>query len=190
MLSVAALTPAAEPATLCGITLILGGARAGKSAYAEGLIAGALNAGETAIYIATAEARDQEMADRIRAHRDRRGAYWETCESPLELPDTLRRVAQGHRPVLVDCLTLWVSNLLGAARDVAREADHLVAALQDVGGPIVLVSNEVGLGIVPDNALARAFRDHVGRLHQAIAGTADRVVFVAAGLPLVLKEKK
>jgi adenosylcobinamide kinase/adenosylcobinamide-phosphate guanylyltransferase len=99
-------------------------------------------------------------------------------------------MARHDRPVLVDCLTLWVSNLLGAARDVGAETARLIEVLQAAGGPVVLVSNEVGLGIVPDNPLARAFRDHAGRLHQAVADIADRVVFVAAGLPLTLKEKK
>jgi adenosylcobinamide kinase/adenosylcobinamide-phosphate guanylyltransferase len=173
-----------------GITLVLGGARAGKSAYAERLIAGALGPRQAAIYIATAEAHDQEMAERIATHRARRGTSWETCEAPLELADTIRRFARADRPILVDCLTLWVSNLLGAARDVGAETAGLIEVLQGAAGPVVLVSNEVGLGIVPDNALARAFRDHAGRLHQAVADIADRVVFVAAGLPLTLKEKK
>lgn len=188
--SLASAASAARPAALRGITFVLGGARAGKSAYAEGLIANALRPSQTALYIATAEAHDQEMADRIAVHRARRDAAWETSEVPLKLPDAIRRAARPDRPILVDCLTLWVSNLLGAARDIARETEHLTRALRDAGGPVVLVSNEVGLGIVPDNALARAFRDHVGRLHQAVAEVADRVVFVAAGLPLVLKEKK
>jgi adenosylcobinamide kinase/adenosylcobinamide-phosphate guanylyltransferase len=173
-----------------GITLVLGGARAGKSAYAERLIVGALGPLQTAHYIATAEAHDEEMAERIAMHRARRGATWDTCEVPLALADTIRRLAQSGKPVLVDCLTLWVSNLLGAGRDVETETARLIEALQDANGPVVLVSNEVGLGIVPDNALARAFRDHAGRLHQAVAAIADRVVFIAAGLPLTLKEKK
>lgn len=171
------------------ITLVLGGARAGKSVYAERLIADALVPGQTALYLATAERRDDEMAERIAQHRARRGPSWETREVPLDLPDAVRAAGRAGRPVLVDCLTLWVSNLLGAERDIAAAGDALLDALRDVRGPLALVSNEVGLGIVPDNALARAFRDHVGRLHQAIAQHADRVVFVAAGLPLVLKEK-
>jgi adenosylcobinamide kinase / adenosylcobinamide-phosphate guanylyltransferase len=187
----ASLAPAASAAhTHRYITLVLGGARAGKSAYAERLIAGSLAPGRNALYIATAEVRDDEMAQRIAQHRARRGPAWETREVPLELPDALRIAGGTGQPVLVDCLTLWVSNLLGAERDVGAAASALIDALQDVRGPIALVSNEVGLGIVPDNALARAFRDHVGRLHQSIAQVADRVVFVAAGLPLVLKETK
>jgi adenosylcobinamide kinase / adenosylcobinamide-phosphate guanylyltransferase len=186
----ATLAPAASAAqTHRCITLVLGGARAGKSAYAERLIAGALPPGQSALYIATAEMRDAEMADRIAQHRARRGPSWETREVPLDLPEALRAAGRTGQPVLVDCLTLWVSNLLGAEHDVAAAADALIQSLREVRGPLALVSNEVGLGIVPDNALARAFRDHVGRLHQAIAGVADRVVFVAAGLPLVLKEK-
>jgi adenosylcobinamide kinase/adenosylcobinamide-phosphate guanylyltransferase len=168
---------------------VLGGARAGKSVYAERLIAESLGPGDTALYIATAEARDAEMAERIAHHRARRGANWQTEEVPSALPEALRRAAPG-RPVLVDCLTLWVSNLLAANRDVGAAMQDLLAALSESRGSVVLVSNEVGLGIVPDNALARTFRDHVGRLHQAIAAIADRVVFVAAGLPLVLKENK
>jgi adenosylcobinamide kinase/adenosylcobinamide-phosphate guanylyltransferase len=186
----ATLAPAASAAQSqrC-ITLVLGGARAGKSAYAERLIADALPSGRTALYIATAEIRDDEMADRIAQHRARRGTAWETIEVPLELPDALRTAGRSGQPVLVDCLTLWVSNLLGAERDVGAASNALLGALHEARSPLALVSNEVGLGIVPDNALARAFRDHVGRLHQAIAQAADRVVFIAAGLPLVLKEK-
>jgi adenosylcobinamide kinase/adenosylcobinamide-phosphate guanylyltransferase len=182
--------PAGTSGALRGITLVLGGARAGKSVYAERLIIGALGPRQTALYIATAEAHDQEMTERIAAHRAHRGASWETCEAPLALADTIRRLARPDRPILVDCLTLWVSNLLGAASEVGAETAQLIEALQDAKGPVVLVSNEVGLGIVPDNALARAFRDHAGRLHQAVAAIADRVVFIAAGLPLTLKEKK
>ena len=189
MASLASAATAAETAHRC-VTLVLGGARAGKSAYAERLIAGSLAAGQTALYIATAEAHDAEMTDRIAQHRARRGPAWQTREVALALPDALRSAAPSGQPVLVDCLTLWVSNLLAAERDIDAAARDLVAALREARGPVALVSNEVGLGIVPDNALARAFRDHVGRLHQSIAETADRVVFVAAGLPLVLKEKK
>ncbi len=179
----------AQRAPLQGITLVLGGARAGKSAYAEALVLGTLKPGQTALYVATAEVGDAEMAERIAAHRARRGTSWQTQEAPLALSEVLRRDSRADRPILVDCLTLWLSNLLGAGYDVIRETDRLVAALRQIAGPVVLVSNEVGLGIVPDNALARAFRDHAGRLHQAVAAVSDRVVFVAAGLPLTLKEK-
>jgi adenosylcobinamide kinase/adenosylcobinamide-phosphate guanylyltransferase len=188
--SPASAAAAAQTTSHRCITLVLGGARAGKSAYAERLIAEMLAPEQTALYLATAEAHDEEMAERIAQHRARRGAIWETREVPLALPPALQAAAAPGRPVLVDCLTLWVSNLLAAAQDVGVATQDLVVALRMAQGPIVLVSNEVGLGIVPDNALARTFRDHVGRLHQAIAEIADRVVFVAAGLPLVLKEKK
>jgi adenosylcobinamide kinase/adenosylcobinamide-phosphate guanylyltransferase len=187
----ATLAPAASAAqTHRCITLVLGGARAGKSVYAERLIADALAPGQTALYIATAEAHDDEMAERIALHRARRGAAWQTREVPLDLSDALRDASRSGQPLLVDCLTLWVSNLLGAGRDIDAAATALTDALRGLRGPAALVSNEVGLGIVPDSALARAFRDHVGRLHQSIAQVADRVVFVAAGLPLVLKEPK
>lgn len=164
-------------------TLVIGGARSGKSRYAERLI------GERpAIYIATAEIRDDEMAARIRAHRARRGANWTTHEAPLDLAAALQSNDDGRRPMLVDCLTLWLSNLMLAGRDPAAEAVMLLEALPGLKAPVVFVANEVGLGIVPDNALARDFRDHAGHLNQALAAAADRVVFVAAGLPLTLKD--
>ncbi len=170
------------------VTLILGGARSGKSAYAEGLIAQANRPpSPRPLYIATAEARDPEMRERIALHRERRGALWETVEEPLHLAGAL--VAGGGRAVLVDCLTLWLTNHLLAGRDLAAERERLVATLQALNGPVVLIANEVGLGIVPDNALARAFRDEAGLLNQAVARAANRVVFVAAGLPLVMKDE-
>jgi len=165
------------------LTLVLGGARSGKSAYAELLVTS--QPGPWA-YIATAEARDEEMRVRIKAHKARRGQGWTDYETPLTLADTLaNRTAE--LPCLVDCLTLWLSNVMLAGRDVAQDTDGLVDALSKRVAPAVLVSNEVGLGIVPENALARAFRDEAGRLNQKIAAIADRVVFVAAGLPLTLK---
>ena len=167
-----------------GSTLVLGGARSGKSAYAERLLA---EHGGTRIYVATAEARDAEMAARIADHQARRGAAWTTLEAPLDLLETLHSHCRPGHAVLVDCLTLWLSNLMGAARDVALETARLAAALPTLEGRTVFVANEVGLGIVPENALARRFRDEAGRLNQAIAQAADRVVFVAAGLPLTLK---
>jgi len=165
-------------------TLVLGGARSGKSAYAEGLIR---DASIHAVYLATAEAGDAEMADRIARHRAARGDGWLTIEEPLDLIGTLDRFGRANRPVLVDCLTLWLSNLMHAERDIAAETAALAAAIGELAGPVVFVSNEVGQGIVPDNALARAYRDHAGRLNQAVAAAAERVVFVAAGLPMVLK---
>jgi adenosylcobinamide kinase/adenosylcobinamide-phosphate guanylyltransferase len=172
---------------LPNVTLVLGGARSGKSAHAERLIEAAAGGG---IYLATAEAGDDEMARRIRTHRARRGPSWTTVEEPLELAAALARHAAAGRPVLVDCLTLWLSNLMAAGRDVARERGELVAALAAVPGPVVLVSNEVGLGLVPETPLGRAFRDEAGRLNQAVAAVAERVIFVAAGIPLTLKQEE
>jgi adenosylcobinamide kinase/adenosylcobinamide-phosphate guanylyltransferase len=164
------------------VTLVLGGARSGKSAYAEGLI------GDRGLYLATAEAGDAEMAKRIREHRRRRGMGWQTVEEPLDLAGALDRHAGADRPVLVDCLTLWLSNLMAAGRDVEAETQMLTGRLRTLAGSVVLVSNEVGLGIVPPTPLGRAFRDYAGRLNQRVAAAADRVIFVAAGLPLTLKD--
>lgn len=166
------------------LTLVLGGARSGKSAYAEALLADC----PEAVYLATAEAGDGEMAERIRRHQDRRGAAWTTVEEPLDLTGALALHCRAGRPLLVDCLTLWLSNVLLAGGDPAEAIDRLVAGLPGMPGPLVMVANEVGLGIVPGNALARAFRDHAGRLNQRVAACAARVVFVAAGLPLILKD--
>jgi adenosylcobinamide kinase/adenosylcobinamide-phosphate guanylyltransferase len=130
------------------------------------------------------------MAARIEAHRARRGASWTTIEEPVELVNALLAVADGGAPILVDCLTLWLANLISAGRDIGFEIERLLAALGRMKAPVVLVANEVGLGIVPENALARAFRDHAGRLNQRIATIADRVVFMAAGLPLELKGQR
>ena len=169
-------------AALPPITLVLGGARAGKSRFAEELIESTRC---PALYLATAEPRDEEMRARIAAHRARRGTNWTTVEEPLELVNIL--LAETTRPVLVDCLTLWLSNLMGTQRDIGFEIERLLAVLPNAQAPVVLVANEVGLGIVPDNAMARAFRDHAGRLNQSVARLAQRVVFMAAGLPLALK---
>ncbi|HEY1720475.1 MAG TPA: bifunctional adenosylcobinamide kinase/adenosylcobinamide-phosphate guanylyltransferase [Magnetospirillaceae bacterium] len=173
-------------ANLAPLTLVLGGARSGKSTYAESLLAGH----PAPIYLATGQAGDGEMAERIRLHRERRGAAWRTVEAPFDLAGAVQVEAQPGHAILVDCLTLWISNLMGAARDIEGESARLVAALGGLRAPVVFVSNEVGLGIVPDNALARQFRDHAGRLNQRIAAACQRVVFVAAGLPLVLKDQK
>jgi adenosylcobinamide kinase / adenosylcobinamide-phosphate guanylyltransferase len=167
------------------LALVLGGARSGKSRYAETLV----EAAGSGVYLATAAALDAEMAERIRRHRERRGKSWTTLEEPLEIARALTAVAAG-RPVLVDCLTLWLSNVIAAGRDVERETDALIDALAHRDAPVIAVANEVGLGIVPENALARLFRDHAGRLNQRVAARADRVVFMAAGLPLVLKEPR
>ena len=167
------------------LTLVLGGMRSGKSRYAESLVAAA---GELTLYIATAEARDAEMAERIRHHQGRRGPAWTTVEAPLDLAGSLRRQGTTGNPILVDCLTLWLSNLMEAGRDPDIETGTLLAALRDVTAPVVMVSNEVGLGIVPIGELTRRFADAAGRLNQAVAARADRVVLVVAGLPLVIKD--
>lgn len=163
------------------VSLILGGARSGKSSYAEQLIVSAAGGG---IYLATAQARDAEMTARIAEHRMRRGDKWRTIEAPRDIVGPLRRETG---PILVDCLTLWVSNLMEADADLEHECNALGTCLAEAKGPVVLVSNEVGLGIVPDNALARRFRDAAGKLNQRMAERADQVVFVAAGLPMRLK---
>ena len=174
------MTGSALPA----VTLVLGGARSGKSAHAERLVESQPG---PCIYLATAEAGDAEMADRIAHHRARRGSRWTTVEEPLDLVGQLRASTAPDRAVLVDCLTLWLSNLLGAERDPTAARDALVESLPRLTGPVVFVSNEVGLGIHPMNALARRFVDESGRLHQALSEAAQSVVFVAAGLPLTLK---
>ncbi len=166
------------------VTLVLGGARSGKSSYAEQL---AESQCRDCVYVATATAGDEEMADRIARHQERRGAGWRTVEAALDLAGALAAAASSDTVVLVDCLTLWLSNILFEELNVENECGKLVAALPGLAGPVIFVSNEVGLGIVPDNALARRFRDEAGRLNQAVAAAAQSVVFVAAGLPLVLK---
>ena len=168
------------------LTLVLGGARSGKSAFAEGL---AQDYGRR-IYVATAERVDEEMARRIAAHRARRGEGWRTVEAPLELAGAIRGESAPQTCLLVDCLTVWLGNLLHHGRDIDAAREALLESLRSAAGSVVLVANEVGLGIVPDNAMARAFRDHAGRLNQAVAGAAERVWFVAAGLPLALKEPR
>jgi adenosylcobinamide kinase/adenosylcobinamide-phosphate guanylyltransferase len=162
------------------LTLILGGARSGKSRHAETLLTADPPPWR---YVATAEAGDAEMAARIAAHRARRGEGWHTLEVPLDLPAALAEPL----PTLVDCLTLWLANVMAAGRDVPAATAALLAALEARAAPTVLVSNEVGLGIVPQNTLARAFRDEAGRLHQALAARADRVCFMVAGLAMTVK---
>lgn len=164
--------------------LVLGGARSGKSTFAEKMV---LASGLKPVYLATGQAYDSEMSDRIAHHQLRRGEEWLTIEAPLDLAGALQNHAGPDHFVLVDCLTLWLSNLMMAERDIARERVILLEALQAATGNIVLVSNEVGLGIVPDNRMAREFRDHAGFLHQAVAELVDEVYFVAAGLPLKMK---
>jgi len=169
------------------IALVLGGARSGKSAYAERLIE---TSGLKAVYLATTDpvqaADDAEMADRIAHHRSRRGPTWTTIEEPLDVAERIEAQREDNA-VLVDCLTLWLSNLMHAGRDVAIETRHLADAISTSAAAVVLVSNEVRTGIVPENALARRFRDEAGRMHQIIADAATHVTLVAAGLPLALK---
>jgi adenosylcobinamide kinase/adenosylcobinamide-phosphate guanylyltransferase len=165
-------------------TLVIGGQKSGKSLYAEGLVAAS---GLAPVYLAVATAGDAEMAERIARHRARRGSGWEVLEEPLQLARALPDAARPERMVLVECLTLWLSNVIGAGRAVEVESDRLIATLGRLAGPVVLVSNEVGAGIVPDNALARSYADQLGVLNQRVAEVAGRVVLVVAGLPLSLK---
>jgi adenosylcobinamide kinase/adenosylcobinamide-phosphate guanylyltransferase len=165
------------------LTLVLGGARSGKSRHAEALV--------TALpppwlYIATGEPRDNEMAARVAEHRARRNAQWQTIEAPRDLVAVLAAVP-GGRAVLVDCLTLWLSNVMLAGSDIDAEIARLERALVERKSAVVMVANEVGLGIVPENALARRFRDTAGRLNQRLAGLADRVVLLVAGIPVKVK---
>ncbi|MCB8879817.1 bifunctional adenosylcobinamide kinase/adenosylcobinamide-phosphate guanylyltransferase [Acidisoma cellulosilytica] len=164
------------------VTLILGGARSGKSRHGEGLVAALPSPW---VYIATAEAWDNEMKARIAEHRARRDERWHTVDAPLALPQALRDA--GDAPVLVDCLTLWLTNLMLADRDVPVATEDLLAALAGRRAPTVLVANEVGLGIVPDHRLGRDFRDAAGILHQRVAAQAAHVLFMVAGLPMVVK---
>ncbi|MGP9819537.1 bifunctional adenosylcobinamide kinase/adenosylcobinamide-phosphate guanylyltransferase [Salinarimonas sp. NSM] len=164
-------------------TFVLGGARSGKSRHAEALVEACA---PPWVYVATAQAFDSEMEARIAEHRARRPQGWITRDAPLDLPEAIREGPAGA-PILVDCLTLWVTNLILAERDVAAAGTALEAACRGAPGPVVLVSNEVGLGIVPDNALARRFRDEAGRLHQRLAAAADAVTFMVAGLPMRVK---
>lgn len=166
------------------LTLVTGGARSGKSAYAEDLV---LNSGLDPIYVATAAAHDEEMARRIDAHRKRRGAKWMLVEEEIDLPGVISEQAKTGRIILIDCLTLWLSNLLMADADIEKQVDKLCDALSVVRGDIVLVTNEVGLGIVPDNALARRFRDLAGTLNQRIASMADRVILIVSGISVTIK---
>lgn len=164
--------------------LVLGGARSGKSRFAQARAEaeeGAL------VYIATGQAFDTEMAERIERHRADRGPRWRTVEAPLALAGAVAAEARPGQVVLVDCLTLWASHLMLGEQDIEAETKRLAEAIGAARGPLILVSNEVGLGIVPENALARRFRDVAGRINQAVAEVVAEAVFVAAGLPLRLK---
>ena len=164
------------------VTLILGGARSGKSRHGEALIAAHP---PPWTYIATAQAWDGEMETRIATHRARRDARWQTVEAPMALADALTQAAE--TPVLVDCLTLWLTNLMLAELDLPTATEALLRALAARPAPTVLVANEVGLGIVPEHRLGRDFRDAAGLMHQQLAAMADRVLFMVAGLPMVVK---
>lgn len=168
-----------------GHTLVLGGARSGKSRYAEEL---ALTQTHAPAYLATGQAHDGEMQARISRHQADRNPRFITIEEPLDLTGRLKAISHEYEVVLVDCLTLWISNLMAAERDVDAAVAELEAWLSETASPrLTIVSNEVGLGIVPDNGLARTFRDHAGRAHQRLAHICDTVLFVAAGLPLAMK---
>lgn len=173
------------------VTLVLGGARSGKSTHAERLATASLFGGapRPAVYVATAEAGDTEMATRIMAHRLRRGGHWTTIEEPLRLDEALLQAQVHDQPVLVDCLTLWLSNMMLAGADLDAETDTLLQVIDDCAAPVIFVSNEVGLGVVPDTALGRTFRDAQGRLNMRLAARADRVILMAAGLPLLMKDR-
>lgn len=166
------------------LLFVLGGARSGKSRYALNraeALPGAL------LFVATAQALDKEMDSRIARHREERGPRWRTIEEPLDLATVVRAESTADRVLLIDCLTLWASNLLLADRDIDAATVALVRALGEAQGPVILVANEVGLGIVPDNALARRFRDVAGIINQAVAACVNEAVFMAAGLPMRLK---
>ncbi len=166
-----------------GLTFITGGARSGKSAHAERL---AIALPAPWLYIATAQAFDDEMRERIALHQGRRDEGWSTAEAPLDLAGALEGAGEGQ-PVLVDCLTLWLTNHMLAEHDLDAECRRLREVLAKPKGPWFVVSNEVGMGIVPDNVLARRFRDEAGRLNQRVAEIANRVIFMVAGIPMQVK---
>jgi adenosylcobinamide kinase/adenosylcobinamide-phosphate guanylyltransferase len=178
------MSPPAELPIACRSVLILGGARSGKSRYAQSL---AESTSSDRLFLATAEAGDDEMAARIARHRADRREGWTTREEPLELVAALRAEARPDRVTLVDCVTLWLSNLIFAGREPTSEVAELTRQIPRLAGPTIFVSNEVGLGIAPATPLGREFRDRQGRANQEIAEVCDAVVFIAAGTPLLLK---
>ena len=165
------------------LSFVLGGASSGKSAFAENLV---MHSGAPRVYIATSQAFDDEMTAKIDAHIQARGPDWHTIEAPIDAPAALAQVETGQ-VVLFDCATMWLSNQMLSQADIATETQSLVAALRSCKGRVVVVSNEVGMGVVPDNTLARQFRDAQGKLNQHLASIADLAIFVVAGQPLVLK---
>jgi adenosylcobinamide kinase/adenosylcobinamide-phosphate guanylyltransferase len=171
-----------------GHVLVLGGARSGKTGFAERL---AMRAGESPLYLATAQALDPEMRERVRMHQQQRHKRFATLEEPIALTTALKAATKSHDVILVDCLTLWITSLLGTNHDVAKAVEELSTALAAVeSSKVILVSNEVGLGIVPDNPLARTFRDLAGAAHQRLAQICSDVHFVVAGLPMTLKGER
>lgn len=166
------------------VILVLGGAKSGKSAFA-------LRLGEgyeaKRAFVATAQALDQEMAERIQIHKIERADRWDTFEEPLDVADLIRSIQRDYEVILIDCLTLWTSNVLFANRDFGLESKLLIDALRETSSQVIVVSNEVGLGIVPENRLARQFRDYAGTLNSAIASLSEAVYFVVAGIPLKIK---
>lgn len=167
-----------------GATLILGGGRSGKSAFAEKLV---LNCGLKPVYIATAQVWDDEMRQRVDAHIARRGENWTCIEASDALEEALRDADKDGNAILVDCLTMWITNLMMAEANLSARISSLVEQIEAISAPIALVTNEVGLGIVPENKMAREFRDHAGVLHQKMGAIANEVYFVAAGIPLRMK---
>lgn len=163
---------------------VLGGARSGKSGFALKTASGLPG---RKVYLATAEAYDGEMRERIRRHREERSDDWDTIEEPVNLADLLAEIRDRYDVILVDCLTLWLSNLMLGNHDAEAETEKLLRVFQDTQAAVFVVSNEVGLGIVPENELARAFRDRAGTLNQKIAAAADQVYLVAAGIPMKMK---
>ena len=166
------------------ITFVLGGVRSGKSQFAEELV---VKSGLKPVYIATGRASDDEMLDRIELHQSRRGEDWQTLEEPLALVDALQQASNPGRMVLVDCITLWITNLMMAEANINHECNGLIRFLEEASVPIVIVSNETGMGVMPMNKMAREFNDIAGEVHQKIASVSDVAYLVAAGLPLRLK---
>ncbi|MDA8087280.1 MAG: bifunctional adenosylcobinamide kinase/adenosylcobinamide-phosphate guanylyltransferase [Nitrospiraceae bacterium] len=166
------------------LVFVLGGARSGKSAFA--LKECEISKGRKA-FIATAEALDEEMKARVEAHKRQRGRQWESFEEPVDVAGLIDRIGAAYETILIDCLTLWLSNLFSRKADIPSESARLLKAIKEAGGTVFAVSNEVGMGIVPEGPLGRAFRDEAGRLNQLVAGAADRVYLVTAGIPTRIK---
>lgn len=173
-----------------GCSLVIGGAKSGKSRYALDLCQ---QTGQKLIFLATAQAKDQEMTERIKRHQEERGRNWQTIEEPLDIIGRIQEFDSANTVILLDCLVLWMNNLYMKYGDdlksIDQEVDALINHLSNVRGLVVMVSNELGMSIIPDNPLAREFRDRIGILNQRIAGIARKVVMMVAGLPLILKDE-